>query len=352
MIAGVPRTTMTEPQYRALDALSQSMIKDFAKDRKKFYRKYILGERVDDDVKDRPAVIMGQIVDCIKFTPTEFSNRFSMGTCTSKPTEKMLDFVNALFEETQLSLNEQGEITRPFMDMATVARGKAEYKISLEQVLKNFAGKDPENYYQDLLNSIGKTVITAKEAETGEKIAEALDKSLFTGPIFNPTEEGVEEILQCPITDFYINGTLCKGLLDKFEVNHNERYVQPWDLKVTWSVENFYGEYYLGRKGYIQAGVYDIGCKAVRDEFYPGYDVRPMKFIASDSANYYSPLVYELGYKDITDAMMGFTHRGYKYKGVFDLIGEIQWHQQAGVWDMSMENYLNGGRVSLSALKV
>lgn len=352
MIAGVPRTTMTEPQYRALDALSQSMIKDFAKDRKKFYRRYILGEKVDDDLKDSPAVIMGQIVDCIKFTPTEFSSRFAMGTCTSKPTEKMLDFVNALFEETQLSLNEQGEITRPFMDIATIAWGKAEYKIKLEQVLKSFAGKDPENYYQDLLNGIGKTVITAKEAETGEKISEALSRSPFTGPIFDPTEEEIEEVYQCPITDFVIHGTPCKGLLDKFEVNHKEAYIQPWDLKVTWSVEGFYGEYYLGKKGYIQAGVYDIGCKAVRDTYFPAYDVRPMKFIVADSANYYSPLIYELGYKDIVDALSGFTHRGYRYKGVFDLVKEILWHQETGVWDMSMENYLNGGRVSLSALKV
>jgi len=350
MIAGVPRTQMTEREYRKLDALSQSMIKDFAKDRKKFQQKYILGEEVKDE--ESPAMLMGNLVDCMKFTPADFENRYCMGACTSKPTEKMLVFVNTLFEETVKCLDEQGEITRPFVDLATIARERAEYKISLEQILKSFVGKEPEVYYRDLLHSIGKTVISQKERETAEKIVEALDRSPFTGPIFNPTDEAIEEIYQYPILDFTILEMECKGLLDKFEINHREEYIQPWDLKVTWSVEGFYKEYYLGKKGYIQAGVYDIGCKVFRDANYPNYEVRPMKFVVADSANYYAPLIYELSAQDIVDALKGFTHRGYPYKGVFQLVSEIKWHQTMDIWDMSMENFLNEGRVNLSTLKV
>ena len=42
-------TAKTEQEYRAIKMDSSSSLKEFAKDRKKYYRKYILGEDIEDD---------------------------------------------------------------------------------------------------------------------------------------------------------------------------------------------------------------------------------------------------------------------------------------------------------------
>ena len=44
-------TAKTEQEYRAIKMDSSSSLKEFAKDRKKYYRKYILGEDIEDDEK-------------------------------------------------------------------------------------------------------------------------------------------------------------------------------------------------------------------------------------------------------------------------------------------------------------
>ena len=41
----------TEAQYRAVQMDSSSSLKEFSLDRKKYYRKYILGEKIEDSGK-------------------------------------------------------------------------------------------------------------------------------------------------------------------------------------------------------------------------------------------------------------------------------------------------------------
>ena len=47
-----------------------------------------------------------------------------------------------------------------------------------------------------------------------------------------------------------------KSMMDKVVVDHEKRTVQVYDLKCVWAVENFYEEYYLYRRAYIQAFLY------------------------------------------------------------------------------------------------
>jgi hypothetical protein len=60
MIKGV---TKTEAQYRAVKMDSSSSLKDFSVDRKKYYKKYIKGEKVED--KDNLSATMGRIVETL-----------------------------------------------------------------------------------------------------------------------------------------------------------------------------------------------------------------------------------------------------------------------------------------------
>lgn len=348
MIAG---TLQQERVYRALDALSQSMLKDFYDDRKYFYRKYIAVEDVEEETSRE--MKMGTLVDCLYFTPDQFEDKFTMSVCTEKPTAKMLDFCVALARHTKAHTDEEGIMREEFLTIAQQAHADAGYKWSLDKVLRDFSGQEPELYYRELCEALisKKIIVTANDIENGNRIVTSLRTSEFTSFLNDEGGGDVDVFHQLAISGFVIEGRPFKALLDRLEVNHGGRYLQPFDLKATWAVETFYDNYYLKLKGYLQAGTYDLACTHLRNQEYPGYDIRPMKFIVCDNVNYYNPLIYELSARDLVDCWKGFTHRGRPYKGLIELVKELNWHMDSNIWHMSKLNYENRGRVTLSSLK-
>jgi hypothetical protein len=138
--------------------------------------------------------------------------------------------------------------------------------------------------------------------------------------------------------------------MDKMVIDHNERTIQVYDLKCTWSVENFYEEYYLYRRAYIQAYLYYKAAQSMtiheESELY-GYDILYPKFIVCDSTNYFNPLIYTLDLADMTNAYEGFEHKGRFYPGVKKLIEDLKWAIEYDVWNISRENHINNGLVNV-----
>jgi hypothetical protein len=139
-------------------------------------------------------------------------------------------------------------------------------------------------------------------------------------------------------------------MLDKVIVNHKRKTIQPYDLKCTWNVENFYEEYYLYRRAYIQAYLYYHAARSLtinqNSELY-GYEVLIPRFIVCDSTNYYNPLIYTLTGEDLLDAYEGFEHKGKKYPGVGGLIKDLQWAIENNIWNISRQNYINNGVLNI-----
>jgi hypothetical protein len=79
---------------------SSSSLKEFSTNRRKYYKKYILNENVEEE--DNKASVTGRVVETLLLEPEEFDNRFYMSTCASAPTGLMLDFVTALCNQTHL----------------------------------------------------------------------------------------------------------------------------------------------------------------------------------------------------------------------------------------------------------
>ena len=120
-----------------------------------------------------------------------------------------------------------------------------------------------------------------------------------------------------------------------------------YDLKCTWNVENFYEEYYLYRRAYIQALLY---MKAAQIHFAPEYldfEVLTPRFLVCDSANYFRPLIYTVNESNLFDAQNGFEHKGRKYPGVKDLIKDLKWAHETNMWNISRSNLENNGITQL-----
>ena len=344
-------TTKTEAQYRAVVMDSSSSLKDFSQDRKKYYKKYFLGEKIED--KDSSAANMGRIVETLLMEPHLFDDKFYMSSCASTPTGLMLDFVEALYRVTRDATDEKGKVTRTMGDMTQEAYTLSGFKIKYEAVIGKFLGSDAEIYYNEIrkVRTQNLTVVNTMEISIAEKIVEQLRINSTTAPIVNLIISSRYEVIdQMQVEGYTIDGHKFKSMLDKVIIDHTARLIRPYDLKCTWSVENFYEEYYLYRRAYIQAYLYyNAMLHMVNDptsEYY-GYTVEYLQFIVCDSTNYYQPLIYTLDDGDMTDAYEGFVHKGRTYPGVGDLIAALKWCVSTNTWNISHKNYLSNGIVNI-----
>ena len=127
MIKGINKTK-EEVAYRAIEKDSSSSLKDFSMDRRKYYKKYYLREKVEE--KENLAANMGRLVETLLLEPEEFDNRFYMSSTVSIPTGLMLDFVEALYKITDAAANKEGTVARPMDEMVDEAYKASGFKIT------------------------------------------------------------------------------------------------------------------------------------------------------------------------------------------------------------------------------
>lgn len=339
----------TEAQYRAIHLDSSSSLKEFSQDRKKYYRKYVLGEKVEDD--DSKAATMGRLVETKLMEPELFDEKFYLSTCQSVPTGLMLDFVEALYKHMKEATNAKGEITREFSDVAQDAHKDSKFKITYDAVMKKFIDSEAEAYFDEimLVRSKGMTVVSINDVTNCEKIVTELKTNPITASIVNQDKTSRYDVYnQLQVENYQVHGHKFKSMMDKVIVDHHTQTIQIYDLKCTWSVEGFYKEYYLYRRSYIQAFLYwHAGHFHFQELVDAGYKVAYPRFIVCDSTNYFSPLIYTLDTQDMENARDGFDLKGYIYPGVLETIDNLKWAIENDIWNISRKNYLNGGIVNI-----
>jgi hypothetical protein len=343
---------ITEKEYRKLELNSYSSLKDFSTDRRKYYKKYILKEKVKE--KENKAANMGRIVDCLLMEPDKFDDYFFLSTCVKIPGGMLGEFIfklSILIGENTV----EGKIMsdEEFEEHALSAYSEAGFKIAFKTVIKKL--EDPENrlYYEECLkvNYLNMTMVSTQEVTNAEKIVEELQNNSITSSIVTlETSESFKVLNQLKIQGYSIDGMYLKSMLDKLIINHKRKTVKIYDLKCTWSVENFYKEYYLYRRSYIQAYLY---YNAILQETLNetssiyGYTVEMPSFIVCDSINYYSPLIYTLDESDLEDAYNGFEHKGTKYPGVKQIIKDLKWAILNDIWRISRINFNKAGILNI-----
>jgi len=339
----------TEANYRAISMDSSSSLKDFSMDRKKYYKKYILGESVED--KDTQAATVGRIVETLLMEPELFDEKFYMSACMSAPTGLMLAFVEALYKFTKEATDDNGNVTRTFEEISKDAYSESGFKIKYDAVIGKFIGSDAEIFYNEIrkVRTQNLTVITTEDVTNAEKIVEELRTNSVTKDVVNLVNSPRYSVFtQLQVEGYEVDGHLFKSMMDRMIVDHEQKTIQVYDLKCTWSVENFLEEYYLYRRAYIQAFLYWKAAIHMKNEMdIADYDVLPPKFIVCDSTNYHNPLIYKLSMEDLLDAYEGFTHKNREYKGVKELIEDLKWALDNNVWNISRQNYETNGLVNI-----
>jgi len=339
-----------EKEYREIPVDSSSSLKDFSIDRKRYFKKHVLHEEVEE--KDTQSILMGKLVETLLWEAEKFDEKFYMSACVSAPTGLMLAFVEALYDATKEATDENGKVTKDFAELSREAYEKSGFKIKYEAVIAKFIGSDAEIYYNEIrtVRSQGLIVATPNDVANAERIVEELKNNQFTRDIIGLVDSKRYTVrTQLQVEGFKIDNHLMKAMMDLVIVDHVEQTVQIYDLKCVWAVENFLEEYYLYRRAYLQAFVYyGAGMHIVKtNEEYEGYKVLPPQFIVCDSTNYYNPLIYTLTENDLNDAYEGFEYKGRQYPGVKSIIIDLKWALEMNIWNISRENYESNGVVKL-----
>lgn len=351
MISG---KTRTEKEYRALLIDSSSSLKEFSVDRRRYKKRYVDNERLEDDEFDSKASVTGRVVETLLFEKEQFDNRFYLSSIAKIPTGNMGDFAIALYKHTEAATDESGNITREFSEIAEDAYKDSGFKWKMTTVLEKFSGSDAELYYKELreVKSKNLTVVTTDDTTNAERIVDELKTNESTGKILNLVNSDRYTILvQHQVEGYKIDGLQMKSMMDLIIIDHKLKIIQIYDLKCTFAVEGFLREYYLYRRAYIQAYVYLKAGEYLIDQLgLEAYKVEYPKFIVCDSIGYMKPLIFTLNSDDIQDAYMGFFFEGKRYPGVKSIISDLKWAKENDEWRISKNNYEREGTLNIKDL--
>lgn len=351
-----------EQGYRTLQGLNQSMLKTFDEDIGLFYQQFILGHEKQE--KPSSAVTIGSVVDFILLDCNGDEHQFDQRVGEKfvlydgvKSSAQAFELADELFKTLMRSRDgSTGEITadfgEAFREAFATLQAKEKYKgKTWEKGLEDF-NKTAKEYFDKKVANIGKTIVDLWELEKAKNIVQQAKGDEFLGAWVNQESNDEMEVIKKHIIEFEIAARhqkwKCKMEQDETRIDHVNKIIYRIDHKTNYDNENF--DYsYLKRKYYLQSSFYDMGtrrwAKAVGLD---GYEVLPMEFIVYDtSINNRRPLRYKTTEKHVSDGLVGFLYKGQWYKGALELIEEIDWANENGIWNISRNNYISKGVVEL-----
>jgi hypothetical protein len=359
----VNQTRISEQTYRSIkEDISYSVLKKYNDDRAGFFKEYVLGETINK--KESDTLTMGSLIHCLLAGEEGmFDSKFHIAS-TPKPTGQMGDLCDNLFKRTLegLRANDNGEKIQQdsfatiFSD--ALQRTQYNYKGQIvafkdkepEWILNKFQTEGGQMYYDECIDTIGKTVVVPNQIERAEKQVNKLKEHPFSSEYVNAkTDEYKEVFHELPIR-FKILGKQYKCMPDKLIVEHETKTVQLVDWKTSYDTdeEQDLGRSYLKYGYYIQAAIYDYGVKEwLIQHKLEGYTVMPMMFVFIDTTGFNDPIILKLSTDDVERAWRGFHVSGRKYTGVTKIIQSLHWALESGVWTSSEDSYKNHGIVKL-----
>lgn len=337
--------------YRQIERKSYSDLKLFAKERKKYYKLKVLKdvEEIEKDQKSKEkneSIRMGNLVD-VRLTDNDNFDKYFVRTDAPVPTGQMLTLCDFLFEFTLRDTDDKGVVISDFSDRFEEAyealkesnRGSVRDKI--ETFLKNFPLKG-EQYFKERLQSVGKTIITIEEEQKSDAIVQDLMYSIGTRDLVMWSHK----VTKYPIL-FELFGEPFKAEIDQIRFDHDNKKIYLDDYKCSSFVETFQWEI-LDSLYYIQACIYYYAAVNHFSEHkdYKNYTVVPeFNFIVSDQNNATKPLLYVMTEDHLHRAWNDFKVGNKRYKGVMTILEELAFAEANNMWDMSVENFKNKGKV-------
>ena len=139
------------------------------------------------------------------------------------------------------------------------------------------------------------------------------------------------------------------SFLDYIKIDHVNKTIRGIDLKTGSKPVADFMTNFVKYRYYLQGVIYQMALRAyTKENGIEHYDLLPFQFLYCGRYEKI-PTTLEFGEKWETGALRGFTTTsGYKYKGLYELVDNIEWHWRNEVFNMSKEQYENNGLIQIN----
>jgi len=334
---------MTEPEYRAVNAISYSMLSGVSKSPASLISTFKL---------DTPSLTYGSAVDTLCFDGEEvFREKFcvNVGVSPSTIVEKIVrDVIKALVDAHGVLTDVLDDYDDLILNVAKANEyGKGWKDETIVRKVKDEGGRDLYSFTKE---NDGKKILDTLQYEYVVNSRNTLFSHPFSKQWFN-VEEGEEIIFQFPILWMY-KGNPCKSLFDIIKIDNVNKVIYPVDLKTSYDHVLGFPYNYVKWKYYLQASFYSEGLEYWKSEHpeYADYRIEPFRFVIISSQDPTKPLVYKSTGEDLYAGKYGgaIKRTGEEIKGFDQLIDDMQWHLQNQKFDYPKDIYSADGELVLS----
>lgn len=124
----------------------------------------------------------------------------------------------------------------------------------------------------------------------------------------------------------------CKALLDGVLINHNDRTIQPFDLKTTGKSVWEFSSSFLHFGYYRQCALYEYALKSktspVHQLLEEGYEILDYTFIVVEKDSNNPALIYVTSPSDRFCGLYGGKVGSKYYEGIESLLRAYKWHSE------------------------
>lgn len=311
-------------EYKKIDAINYSLLKRVA-DSGHLYT--FEGKRESDSMN------LGSVTDDLLLSD-DISKYIFLND--SPPTAMTLDLANLLIDkclnadityEKFLELDETDDfIFKTIEEFGLWSKNSDEVKRSKY--------KDNDKFFDYIKSKLaivsGKIVISPDQWEKANELVNILKTHKYTKDIFS---KGVNQVSYV----FSINGRKYKIRLDKLIIDEENKVLKPYDLKTGQDKANKFIKNFYTYRYYLQQALYMIGTLHLCEKYFPEYTVEPFRFIYISTTEYNPyPVIWEMSEKWAELGWEGFTSGNMQFKGVEQLVEEMEFYQKRG-HDVPME---------------
>lgn len=200
------------------------------------------------------------------------------------------------------------------------------------------------NYVKAMVESKGKTLITTALLMEAEEYIIALKTHIHTKEFLK-----LDLLYQVEVNFRYKN-FMFKSFLDYIYVDHDNKTIRGIDLKSGSKPVDEFISNFIKYRYYQQGFLYQTALESYIDEHseLSDYELLPFQFLYCGRRQQL-PVFLTMTDKWHEAARDGFvTNAGYEYKGVSELVDNIEWHWRNGVFNMSQELNDSNGVININ----
>lgn len=336
-----------DKEYRDYPAVSQSELSNLD------YSPVMYKIKKEEQSKgNNPAFVFGSAVDCLLTRPTHFWKEFVVLT-EKDPSENIKSICDSVFQgviaRDEIAIDDLNNYEDQILQVANAIGYGSKWKP--ETVISKIVEGGTE-YFKVLISSIGKDVLSSEDYQKARDSVEALKTSKYTKKYFEE-KNSIQIMFQVALL-FEEEGVKCKSLLDMLYIDHINRRIRVIDIKTTGTSVYAFRSSYMKFRYYLQGAFYTQAVRQyiLSDPELIDYEILSPLFLVVEKANINPPFIYEMTWADVNIATESGAYRDRKIKGYKELLRDLKWHEEKGLWEYPKEVYLNKGVIQLNELSI